>query len=57
MNGFGLPATMVASTPGGAVHAWVAALGLIELDAKTSQREVVNNRCGNQVPQQPNPTR
>lgn len=50
--GYGLPATMVAATPGGGVYAFVVTLGLLRLDARSNQWEVINNRFGSQVLQQ-----
>ncbi|MDH3389507.1 MAG: cytochrome c [Gammaproteobacteria bacterium] len=51
-TGFGLPATMVETTPDGAVYAFVVTLGLLELDGKTNQWKAINNRFGSQVLQQ-----
>jgi mono/diheme cytochrome c family protein len=56
-TGYGLPATLVAATPDGAVYAFVVTLGLLELDGETNQWKVVSNRFGSQVLRQLDSTR
>ena len=56
-TGFGLPATMVATTPDGSIYAFVVTLGLLKLDGKNNQWKTINNRFGSQVLQQLSATR
>ena len=56
-TGYGLPATMVATTPDGSVYAFVVTLGLLRFDEETTEWRVINNRFGSQVLQQLRSTR
>lgn len=51
-TGYGMPATMVAKTPGGEVYAFVVTLGLLRLDAGATRWETVSNDFGSQVLQE-----
>lgn len=47
--GLELPATLVTTTPGGVVYAFVVTKGLLQLNLKTGRWQVVNNEFGSQV--------